>query len=101
MIRASRSLVLCFVAATALVACNRLDKGPLEQTIMQSMAGKAHPMKSVTCPSGLDFKEQTFDCQGVDAAGKSLDFKVTVKPTSGGKADIRYVTNVDGKQFSN
>jgi hypothetical protein len=96
-----RRCAVAVAAVAALCACNKLDKSVVEQSVMQSMSTKAHPMTSVTCPDGLEFKEQTLDCKGVDHGGKTLDFKVSIHPTSGGKADIRYVTMVDGKQFSN
>jgi hypothetical protein len=98
---AQRISALLLLSAAALFACNKLDKNGVEQTVVQSMGGKGHAMKSVICPDGLDFKEQTIDCSGVDSAGKPVAFKITIKPTSGGKADIRYVTTIDGKQFSN
>src|ERR1700722_14950393 len=98
MIRRSLATLAAFAL---LAACNKLDHGAIEQMATQEMSKKAPPIKSVSCPEGRDFKEDTFDCAGVDSSGKPLTFKVTVRPTSGGKADIRFVTMIDGKQYSN
>jgi hypothetical protein len=77
---AHRFSALLLLSSASLLACNKLDKSGVEHTVLESMGGKGHSMKSVTCPDGPDFKEQTIDCSGVDSAGKPLAFKVTIKP---------------------
>jgi hypothetical protein len=96
------ALTLALLAASLGAAgCNKLKTEVVEDTIKQDVAKKGHTLKSLTCPQGLEFKQQAFDCSGVDGAGKPVAVKVTIRPTDGGKAEIKYTTTIDGKALAN
>jgi hypothetical protein len=98
----ARPLTLAFVAAAlTLAGCNKLKKDVVEDVLKQELQKRGHALSSVSCPDGLEFKDINFECAGVDAGGKSIPIKVHVRPTDGGKADIRFSVVVDGKTLSN
>ena len=100
--RETRPTFALLAAATLLaVGCKKLPHTLIEDLIKQDLAQKGHRVKSVTCPEDRDFKEDTFECDGKDSAGKAIVFKVTIRPIEGGKADVKYTGTVDGRLFGN
>jgi Domain of unknown function (DUF4333) len=94
-------VIVLVAAALALTGCNKVKKEVVEDMLKQELQKKGHPLSSASCPDGLELKDSNFECTGVDASGKSLPIKVHLRPTEGGKADIRFSVVVDGKTLSN
>ena len=87
------------MATLVAAGCNKTQHGVIEDPIKQDLKTKGHPVSSVSCPADRDFKQDTFECTAKDSAGKAVVFNVTIRPTEGGKADVRYTGKVDGRVF--